>query len=129
MFRKNRPPAHFRFTHEKNVKNFHRSDSILLLVEYAPHVDLTPSRDPLREGDDAEYACAAHANPPPAQDSLRWFLDGNIVAGEHSDKMALRDVDRSLNGKIVTCEVSNRVGKSEVTHTLEILCEFSQIKW
>ena len=46
------------------------------------------------------------------------------MAGNHGTELRLEDVSRDLHGKIVTCEVNNEIGKSEITKTLEITCMY-----
>ena len=55
---------------------------------------------------------------------FRWFLSGAIVPGNHGTQLRLDGLDRSQNGAIVKCEVSNAIGKSEETQTLDIFCEW-----
>lgn len=55
---------------------------------------------------------------------LRWFLSNAIVPGNHGTLLRLDGIDRSQNGAIVKCEVSNAIGKSEETQTLDINCEY-----
>ena len=54
----------------------------------------------------------------------RWFLSDAIVPGNHGTQLRLDGLDRSQNGAIVKCEVSNAIGKSEETQTLDIFCEW-----
>ena len=58
---------------------------------------------------------------------FRWFLSNAIVPGNHGTLLRLDGLDRSQNGAIVKCEVSNAIGKSEETQTLDIHCEWE--KW
>ena len=53
----------------------------------------------------------------------RWFLDGDIVAGNHGTELRLESVSRELHDKVITCEATNEMGKSEKHTTLEITCE------
>ncbi len=100
-----------------------RNDSIRLLVEYAPQVELQqrPGEGELHEGDDVTFNCSAHANP--SQISFRWFKDGNIVAGNHGTELTLEAIDRQLHQKSVTCEASNDIGTSESSSTIEMTCK------
>ena len=45
------------------------------------------------------------------------------MPGNHGTLLRLDGIDRSQNGAIVKCEVSNAIGKSEETQTLDINCE------
>ena len=55
---------------------------------------------------------------------FRWFLSDAIVPGNHGTLLRIDGLDRSQNGAIVKCEVSNAIGKSEETQTLDIFCEW-----
>ena len=59
---------------------------------------------------------------------LRWFLSSAIVPGNHGTLLRLDGIDRSQNGAIVKCEVSNAIGKSEETQTLDINCELCKVE-
>ncbi|XP_059093510.1 irregular chiasm C-roughest protein-like [Tigriopus californicus] len=95
-----------------------KSTSVFLTVEYAPDVTVTVDHTPLYEGDTAVFTCTAHANP--SDMSYRWFMDNNIVTGNHGTQLRLESLSRQQNNKIVKCEVSNKIGKSEETETLNI---------
>ena len=55
---------------------------------------------------------------------FRWFIDNEIVPGNHGTSLKLKKVGRESNNKIVKCEVNNVIGKSEQTETLDIHCKF-----
>ena len=54
---------------------------------------------------------------------FRWFIDNEIVPGNHGTSLKLKKVGRESNNKIVKCEVNNVIGKSEETETLDIHCK------
>lgn len=56
-------------------------------------------------------------------------MDNNIVTGNHGTQLRLESLSRQQNNKIVKCEVSNKIGKSEETETLNINCEFGNKIW
>ena len=58
---------------------------------------------------------------------FRWFIDNEIVPGNHGTTLKLDSVSRESNNKIVKCEVWNDIGKSEETETLDIHCKSSII--
>ena len=97
------------------------SVTIKLMVEYAPHVTISVDHSPLKEMESVTFACQAHANPP--EMSYRWFIDNEIVPGNHGTTLTLNRVTRQSNSKIVKCEVWNDIGKSEETETLDIHCK------
>ena len=57
----------------------------------------------------------------------RWFMDNEIVPGNHGTTLKLKKVSREYNNKIVKCEVNNVIGKSEETETLDIHCKYSKM--
>ena len=54
---------------------------------------------------------------------FRWFVDNNIITGNHGTELRVASIGRDYNGKIVKCEVKNVIGKSEETETLDINCK------
>ena len=44
-----------------------KSVSILLLVDYAPHVTIRSDTKPIKEGNEVTFTCEAHANPSDLQ--------------------------------------------------------------
>ncbi len=54
---------------------------------------------------------------------LRWFVDNEIVPGNHGTEYRIKSISRRIHNKIVKCEVNNVIGKSEETETLDIQCE------
>ena len=57
----------------------------------------------------------------------RWFIDNEIVPGNHGTTLTLNSVTRQSNTKIVKCEVWNDIGKSEETETLDIHCKMTLV--
>ena len=96
---------------------------MLLLVEFAPSVSLEKSPSTLKEGDTASFTCSAEANP--SDISFQWFLDGSVMQGEgvNGSVLTLTNLDKSSKGKIVKCQATNNIGKSEETYSLDINCE------
>lgn len=46
------------------------------------------------------------------------------MVGDYKEEMIIHNVTRDFHDAIVKCEVSNDVGKSEETKTLDVTCEF-----
>jgi len=95
-----------------------KSTKIHLLVEYAPHVSIKIDHTPVFERDTVVFTCEAHANPPDM--TYRWFVDGDLVPGNHGTEHRIANIDRKFHNKIVKCEVNNVIGKSEETETLDV---------
>ena len=50
-------------------------------------------------------------------------MDGRKIQGEHTSEYRIKDIDHTYNDKILKCEVSNRIGKTEDTETLNVHCK------
>lgn len=55
---------------------------------------------------------------------FRWFQDGHVIAGETSDKLDLRNIQRDLHTKDIVCEATNAGGSSSRSFTMNIECKF-----
>ena len=97
-------------------------------MHYKPHVTLTSSREKLMEGDSVRYRCRAQANPDNKL-NYQWFVGGRRMnapkTGENEDgsELVLDVVDRTLNGNLVRCEVTNSIGTSAAETVLDISCK------
>ena len=54
-------------------------------------------------------------------------MDGRKIPGEHTSEYRIKDIDHTYNDKILKCEVSNRIGKTEDTETLNVHCKSTAI--
>jgi hypothetical protein len=99
------------------------SDFIRLEVKYAPKVTLKILSTQIRERDSVRVSCRAEANPP--EMVYRWFLNDQVIAGDHGTLLTLHNASRHQHDSIIKCEVQNSVGKSEETQTLEVTCKES----
>ena len=90
---------------------------------------MTLERKPavIKEGDTAIFKCRAEANPNIV--SYKWFLGGYEVAGGEEDGsvLILPGLNRSSASEIVKCQVSNSIGKSEETYSLDIYCKYPSL--
>ena len=98
-----------------------------MFVEFAPSVSLSREPAVLREGDTAVFSCSAAANP--ALVTYKWFLGGREVAGggDSGPRLVVADLSRSQAGQIVKCQVTNSIGKSEETYSLDIFCKLKPL--
>lgn len=53
----------------------------------------------------------------------RWFINKKKVIGDYTTEMIIHNATRELHDATVKCEVSNEVGKSEESQTLDIRCK------
>lgn len=54
---------------------------------------------------------------------FRWFINKKKLIGDYTTEMILHNATRDLHDATVKCEVSNDVGKSEESQTLDIRCK------
>lgn len=74
------------------------------------------------EGTDVTLLCEADANPPGM--TYKWYVNNELVAGEPTTELTIRNATRKLHDAMVKCKVHNSVGESEAYETLEVSCEY-----
>ncbi|XP_029674324.1 irregular chiasm C-roughest protein isoform X1 [Formica exsecta] len=94
-----------------------QSAKLRVEVRYAPKVSLSKI-DRIVEGSELRFKCCAEANPPDVE--YRWFINKKKVIGDYTTEMVIHNATRDLHDATVKCEVSNDVGKSEESQTLDI---------
>ncbi|XP_011646404.1 irregular chiasm C-roughest protein-like isoform X1 [Pogonomyrmex barbatus] len=94
-----------------------QSAKLRVEVRYAPKVSLSKI-DRIVEGSELRFKCCAEANPPDVE--YRWFINKKKVIGDYTTEMIIHNATRELHDATVKCEVSNDVGKSEESQTLDI---------
>ncbi|CAL1264417.1 unnamed protein product [Larinioides sclopetarius] len=92
---------------------------ISLEVKYPPEITLKVSSDKIMEGDNVKFTCEAVANP--ADVNIKWQRNDEVIAGDHSTTYTISRVTREYNKDTISCEVSNAVGTTKSTHTLNVL--------
>lgn len=90
-------------------------------VKYAPKVTITLEQDRIAEFEAVKLSCHADANPPNVV--YKWYINDEIAYGDYSTQLTIASVSRKLNLAVVKCEVTNAVGKSEDTQTLNVHCK------
>ncbi|XP_022238988.1 irregular chiasm C-roughest protein-like isoform X2 [Limulus polyphemus] len=91
---------------------------IKLAVKYPPEVTLTANRKKITEFDDVQFTCDAVANPGDVK--YKWYRNDELIKDDHVTTLTIRKVTRQLNGQTVSCEVSNKIGTTKSTYTLNI---------
>lgn len=91
---------------------------IRMEVKYPPDVQLTIDSTHIMEGDDIKFTCAATANPSDV--IYKWYKNDEIIVGDIATTLILPKASRVLNGAVIACEVSNSVGTTRATHSLNI---------
>ncbi|XP_018343409.1 PREDICTED: irregular chiasm C-roughest protein-like [Trachymyrmex septentrionalis] len=94
-----------------------QSAKLRVEVRYAPKVSLSKI-DRIVEGSELRFKCCAEANPPDVE--YRWFINKRKVIGDYTTEMIIHNATRELHDATVKCEVSNEVGKSEESQTLDV---------
>lgn len=92
--------------------------TIRVEVKYAPEVQLRISSTHLQIGDDVVFICDAKGNPN--QLLYKWFKNEELIVGDHGTRLLIPNVNKDLNGAIISCEVSNSVGTTRAKHVLSI---------
>ena len=92
-------------------------------MHYPPHVTLRADRQSLSEGDTTRFKCEAQANP---SDNLRyeWTVGGRPRPDAlNKPELVVEKAERGLNGNVVRCEVTNRIGGSSAEVVLDVSCK------
>ncbi|XP_023330824.1 irregular chiasm C-roughest protein [Eurytemora carolleeae] len=93
--------------------------TIQIHVEYAPHVTLQYQPHKLQDGETVTFKCSADANPSDV--TYKWYLNNQILDGKTSKTLTLSPLNRTLHAAILKCAARNKIGRSEETHTLEVM--------
>lgn len=92
---------------------------ISLEVKYPPEITLKVSSDKITEFDNIKFTCEAVANP--SEVIYKWYRNDEVIVGDHTTTYIISRVTRDYNKDTISCEVSNTVGTTKSTHTLNIL--------
>ncbi|GIY24709.1 irregular chiasm C-roughest protein [Caerostris extrusa] len=92
---------------------------ISLEVKYPPEITLKVSSDKIMEHDNVKFTCEAVANPGDV--NIKWQRNDEVIVGDHSTTYTITRVTREYNKDTISCEVSNAVGTTKSTHTLNVL--------
>ena len=101
-----------------------RTAHLHMEVKYAPKVTIQVEQDKITEFESVRLSCQADANP--ADVVYKWYINDEIAYGDYSTQLTIASVSRKLNQAVVKCEVTNAVGKSEDTQTLNVHCKFTR---
>ncbi|CRK89536.1 CLUMA_CG003280, isoform A [Clunio marinus] len=101
----------------------YKSARLKLEVKFAPKVTVsvisgTLANGRIQEGAEVRLACHAEANPNEV--FFKWYINDNKINGDHSTELIIPNITREFHDSIVKCEVSNVVGKSMDSETLDI---------
>lgn len=101
----------------------YKSARLKLEVKFAPKVMVSVisgalANGRIQEGAEVRLACHAEANPDEVY--FKWYINDNKINGDHSTELIIPNITRDFHDSIVKCEVSNVVGKSMDSETLDI---------
>jgi hypothetical protein len=101
----------------------YKSARIALEVKFAPKVTVSVISNTLGNGripEGAQVRLACHAEANPAEVTYKWSINDEPIIGDHSTELIIPTINRTFHDSIVKCEVTNVVGKSEDSETLDI---------
>ncbi|XP_022252499.1 irregular chiasm C-roughest protein-like [Limulus polyphemus] len=93
--------------------------TIKIDVKYAPKIDLIVHSTRILENNNVRFTCEVDANPPGV--SFKWYRNDEELLDDHRTVFILNRVTRENNGDTISCEVSNAVGSTKATHTMNVL--------
>ena len=103
------------------VENEVRTVSTEVEVEYPPVVKITVDKEVMYEGDIVKVSCNVEASP--ASLDFQWKVDGKLVEEAREARQLVLSVDRSMNGKKVSCLVRNKIGQVSDDYVLDVKCK------
>lgn len=106
----------------------YRSAKIRIDVKYAPKVTVNVIGGAVGNGRILEHSqvrleCKSEANPSDVR--YKWYINDEPISGGQKTEMVIRNVTRKFHDAIVKCEVTNSIGKSEDSETLDISCKYT----
>ena len=66
--------------------------------------------------------CQADANP--SEMTYKWYVNNELISGEPTTELTIKNATRKLHDAMVKCKVQNSVGESEAFETLEVSCKY-----
>ncbi|XP_031761737.1 kin of IRRE-like protein 3 isoform X2 [Xenopus tropicalis] len=91
--------------------------TVTINIQHPPLVNLTVEPQPVLEDNVVKFHCAAKANPAVTQ--YRWAKGGQILK-EVTDETYETVVDFSFFTEPVSCEVTNALGSTNVSRTVDV---------
>ena len=68
-----------------------------------------------------KVSCNVEASP--ASLDFQWKVDGKLVEEARKARQLVLSVDRSMNGKKVSCLVRNKIGQVSDDYVLDVKCK------
>ncbi|KAK7079633.1 hypothetical protein SK128_002150 [Halocaridina rubra] len=92
--------------------------SLIMLVKYAPEVEINVDSAKIKENDDVRFTCEAEGNPHALR--YRWEVNDIGVVGDHTTVYVIQKIQRTSNKARVACIVSNSIGTTKAEHTISV---------
>ncbi|XP_022242354.1 irregular chiasm C-roughest protein-like [Limulus polyphemus] len=92
--------------------------SITVNVKYAPKLDLLAHSTRILENSNVQFTCKVDANPPEV--SFKWYRNDEQILGNNRTVFVLNRLTRENNRDAISCEVSNTIGTTKATHTINV---------
>ena len=77
------------------------------------------------EGDIVKVSCSGEASP--ASLDFQWKVDGKLVEEAREARQLVLSVDRSMNGKKVSCLVRNKIAQVSDDYVLDVKCKYCTV--
>ncbi|MGH0163329.1 UNVERIFIED_CONTAM: hypothetical protein FKN15_044900 [Acipenser sinensis] len=97
-----------------------KETSITIDIQHPPLVNLSVEPQPILEGNLVKFHCSAKANP--AVTLFRWAKGGQVIK-EISGDTYEAIVDHSFFTEPVSCEVTNPLGSTNISRTVDVYCK------
>ncbi|XP_041427232.1 kin of IRRE-like protein 3 isoform X3 [Xenopus laevis] len=94
-----------------------KETTVTINIQHPPLVNLTVEPQPVLEDNVVKFQCAAKANPAVTQ--YRWAKGGQILK-EVTEETYETVVDYSFFTEPVSCEVTNALGSTNVSRTVDV---------
>ncbi|XP_041425111.1 kin of IRRE-like protein 3 isoform X1 [Xenopus laevis] len=94
-----------------------KETTVTINIQHPPLVNLTVEPQPVLEDNVVKFHCAAKANPAVTQ--YRWAKGGQILK-EVTEETYETVVDYSFFSEPVSCEVTNALGSTNVSRTVDV---------
>ena len=94
------------------------SEELEIRMRYPPKLDISVSKDKIREGDKFSVVCDSKAYPENV--AYKWFFNGVEIKGEDGATLDIEDISRKHHQSSIKCSVANEIGRTEVATELSV---------
>ncbi|KAI6073143.1 Kin of IRRE-like protein 3 [Aix galericulata] len=97
-----------------------KETSVTIDIQHPPLVNLSVEPQPVLEDNTVKFHCSAKANPAVTQ--YRWAKKGQVIK-EASGDFYETIVDHTFFFEPVSCEVTNALGSTNISRTVDVYCK------